>query len=86
VRIAAESLKRLAPGGQLLLYTGVAMVDGEDPFLAELQPLLAAPGFDWSYAEIDPDVFGEELERPVYAHIDRIAAVGLIATRATEAA
>jgi hypothetical protein len=62
------------------------MVDGEDPFLAELQPLLATPGFDWSYAEIDPDVFGEELERPVYAHIDRIAAVGLIATRAAEAA
>ncbi|WP_432726973.1 methyltransferase [Variovorax sp. W6] len=84
-RIAAESLKRLAPGGQLLLYTGVAMVDGEDPFLAEMQPLLAAPGFDWSYAEIDPDVFGEELERPVYAHIDRIAAVGLVATRRPEA-
>jgi len=86
VRIAAESLKRLAPGGQLLLYTGVAMVDGEDPFLAEMQPLLAAPGLEWSYAEIDPDVFGEELERPVYAHIDRIAAVGLVAARAAEAA
>ncbi|KQW63483.1 methyltransferase [Variovorax sp. Root411] len=86
VRIAAESLKRLAPGGQLLLYTGVAMVDGEDPFLAEMRPLLAAPGFEWSYAEIDPDVFGEELERPVYAHIDRIAAVGLVATRTAEAA
>jgi methylase of polypeptide subunit release factors len=84
-RIAAESLKRLAPGGQLLLYTGVAMVDGEDPFLAEIRPLLAAPGFEWSYAEIDPDVFGEELERPVYAHIDRIAAVGLVATRRPEA-
>lgn len=85
-RIAADSLKRLAPGGQLLLYTGVAMVDGEDPFLAEMRPLLAASGTDWSYAEIDPDVFGEELERPVYAHIDRIAAVGLVATRAPEAA
>jgi methylase of polypeptide subunit release factors len=84
-RIAAESLKRLAPGGQLLLYTGVAMVDGEDPFLAEMRPLLAAPAFEWSYAEIDPDVFGEELERPVYAHIDRIAAVGLVATRRPEA-
>lgn len=81
VRIAAESLKRLAPGGRLLLYTGVAMVDGEDPFLSEVQPLLAASGFEWSYAEIDPDVFGEELERPVYAHIDRIAAVGLVARR-----
>jgi methylase of polypeptide subunit release factors len=85
-RIAAESLKRLAPGGQLLLYTGVAMVDGEDPFLAEMRPLLEASGCEWSYAEIDPDVFGEELERPVYAHIDRIAAVGLIATRAREPA
>ncbi len=83
-RIAAESLKRLAPGGQLLLYTGVAMVDGDDPFLAELRPLLEASGFDWSYAEIDPDVFGEELERPVYAHIDRIAAVGLVVTRPME--
>jgi len=85
-RIATDALGRLAPGGQLLLYTGVAMVDGEDPFLAEMRPLLAASGTEWSYTEIDPDVFGEELERPVYAHIDRIAAVGLVATRAPEAA
>ena len=84
VRIAAESLRRLAPGGQLLLYTGVAIVDGEDPFIAEMQPLLAASGCEWSYAEIDPDVFGEELERPVYAHVDRVAAVGLVATRAKQ--
>ncbi|MGJ7527541.1 methyltransferase [Variovorax sp. GB1P17] len=85
-RIAAESLRRLAPGGQLLLYTGVAIVDGEDPFIAEMQPLLEASGCEWSYAEIDPDVFGEELERPVYAHIDRIAAVGLVAARRAGAA
>ena len=81
VRIAAEALARLAPGGRLLLYTGVAIVNGIDPFRAELRPLLAAAGCDWTYAEIDPDVFGDELERPVYAHADRIAAVGLIATR-----
>jgi methylase of polypeptide subunit release factors len=86
VRIAAESLRRLAPGGQLLLYTGVAIVDGEDDFIADMRPLLAASGCEWSYAEIDPDVFGEELERPVYAHIDRVAAVGLIAVRTPEAA
>ena len=85
-RIATESLKRLAPGGQLLLYTGVAMVDGEDPFLAEMRPLLEGSGCEWSYAEIDPDVFGEELERSVYAHIDRIAAVGLVVTRPQESA
>jgi methylase of polypeptide subunit release factors len=85
VRIGAEALARLAPGGRLVLYTGVAIVDGQDPFLAEVQPLLQKNGCVWTYEEIDPDVFGEELERPVYAGIDRIAAVGLIAERAIEA-
>jgi methylase of polypeptide subunit release factors len=85
VRIAEQALARLAPGGRLLLYTGVAIVQGIDPLRAELTPLLAKAGCDWSYAEIDPDVFGEELERPVYANADRIAAVGLIATRNGEA-
>ena len=80
LRIAAEALQRLAPGGQLLFYTGVAMIDGDDPFLAEMAPLLSATRCDWSYEEIDPDVFGEEIERPIYARIDRIAAVGLVAT------
>ncbi len=81
VRIAAQALTRLAPGGSLLLYTGVAIIDGFDPFLAELLPLLSAADCEWHYEEIDPDIFGEELERPVYAHAERIAAVGLIATR-----
>ena len=81
VRIAVDALTRLLPGGQLLLYTGVAIVDGKDPFLDELLPLLRSAEFEWSYSEIDPDVFGEELDQPVYAHVDRIAAVGLIAKR-----
>ena len=81
VRIAIEALARLALRGQLVLYTGVAIVDGFDPFIAELQPHLAKAGCHAHYSEIDPDVFGEELERPVYAHADRIAAVGLVATR-----
>ena len=81
LRIAADALARLAPGGRLLLYTAVAMIDGTDPFLAELTPLLAASGCDWHYEEIDPDIFGDELSRPIYAHVDRIAAVGLVATR-----
>ncbi|MBC7609969.1 MAG: methyltransferase [Polaromonas sp.] len=81
VRIAADALGRLAPGGRLLMYTGVAITCGVDPFLAETLPLLEAAGCDWSYAEIDPDVFGEELELPVYAQVDRIAAVGLVASR-----
>ena len=81
VRFAKEALTRLAPGGRLLLYTGVVMVDGDDPLQAELLPLLDAAGCSWTYAEIDPDVFGEELERPVYTHAERIAVVGLAATR-----
>lgn len=81
VRFATDALARLAPGGCLLLYTGVAMLDGTDPFLAELAPLLAASGCEWRYEEIDPDIFGDELSRPIYAHVDRIAAVGLVATR-----
>ncbi len=81
VRIAAQALARLAPGGRLLLYTGVAIVEGIDPFLAELLPLLSAADYEWSYEEIDPDIFGEELSRPIYAHADRIAAVGLVVQR-----
>ena len=77
VQFVKESLPRLAPGGLLLLYTGVAMVDGLDPFLTEVLPLVSQAGYRWSYAEIDPDVFGEELSRPMYQHVDRIAAIGL---------
>ena len=81
ISIARQALDRLAPGGQLLLYTGVAIVAGVDPFITELLPFLKRTGFDWSYSEIDPDIFGEELEQPVYSHVDRIAAVGLMARR-----
>jgi methylase of polypeptide subunit release factors len=82
VRIVAQALSRLTPGGMLVLYTGVAIVGGIDALLAELQPLLDAAQCVWHYTELDPDVFGEELERPVYAQADRIAVVGLLATRA----
>ena len=83
-RLAVESLDRLTPGGTLMLYTGVAIVDGVDGLLAELQLPLQQSGCHWSYAEIDPDVFGEELEQLAYLQVDRIAAVGLIATRSKQ--
>lgn len=81
LRMTATALAHLAPGGCFLLYTGVAMVAGKDPFLQDLAPLLADWDGAWTYSEIDPDVFGEELDRPVYADIDRIAAVGLTVWR-----
>jgi len=81
LRIAERALQRLNANGKLLLYTGVAIVAGEDPFLRALKPLLAQANCDWRYRELDPDVFGEELERPYYRNADRIAAVGLVATQ-----
>jgi methylase of polypeptide subunit release factors len=80
-RIVAAALERLAPNGRLLLYTGVAMVDGADPFLARIRPMLEGAGVQWDYAEIDPDVFGEELDEPEYQDAERIAAVWLTVTQ-----
>jgi methylase of polypeptide subunit release factors len=80
-RIVALALERLAPHGRLLLYTGVAIVDGADPFLARITPLLERAGVEWDYAEIDPDVFGEELDEAQYRGADRIAAVWLRVTK-----
>ena len=75
VRIVRQALARLSPGGTLLLYTGAAIVGGEDTFLRAVRPLLGDRAHH--YEELDPDVFGEELERPAYAEVERIAAVGL---------
>lgn len=81
LKIFDAALERLAPGGTLLLYTGVAIFDGQDPFLSAVRLSLVDLGWDWSYEEIDPDVFGEELEKPDYLHADRIACVALRLTR-----
>jgi release factor glutamine methyltransferase len=77
LRIVRESLERLSRQGTLIVYTGSAIVDGVDTFLRAVTPLLQASGVQVDYEELDPDVFGEELERPDYAGVDRIAVVGL---------
>jgi methylase of polypeptide subunit release factors len=74
-----EAAKRLKPGGAFLLYTGSAIVDGGDKLKAALHEALE--GFDITYRELDPDVFGEELEREDYADVERIAVVGLVAVK-----
>ena len=81
VRIAKESLPKLRPGGRLILYTGTPIINGGDPFLDSLRPCLQLYASHYVYEEIDPDVFGEELDRPAYANADRIAAVGLTAIK-----
>lgn len=83
LKILQEALPRLEAGGRLLLYTGVAIVDGQDVFLQAAQPLLAqhAEEFSYEYSEIDPDIFAEELQRPAYAQVERLAAVLLSVRR-----
>lgn len=81
VRIVRESLARLRGGGKLVLYTGAAVVGGCDTFLAAVTPILAEAGVRFTYEELDPDVFGEELSEPGYEQVERIAAVGLKVVR-----
>ncbi|HKY90965.1 MAG TPA: class I SAM-dependent methyltransferase [Nevskiaceae bacterium] len=81
LRVVVESLPRLAPGGRLVLYTGAAVVEGVDQFRKAVEPLLRDAGVRFEYEELDPDVFGEELDGPAYGDVERIAAVGLIARR-----
>lgn len=72
--IIDASLQRLNPGGTLLLYTGSAIIEGNDLFLHAARQHLQGR-CSWRYREIDPDVFGEELESGPYGDADRIAAV-----------
>ena len=81
LRIVEQALQRLAPGGQLILYTASPIVDGIDTLRLQLAPLIDAASarraLTYQYREIDPDVFGSELDQRAYARVERIAAVGL---------
>jgi len=79
LEIARQSMERLPPRGRLILYTASAISDGTDPFLQAVEPLVGGKSF--TYEELDPDVFGEELERPAYASVDRLAVVALDITK-----
>src|SRR4051794_18623395 len=77
IRIAKAAKERLSPGGTLLLYTGSPIVGGDDRLLQAIEQDFSASDFQWSYEEMDPDVFGEELDTAAYSHVERIAAVVL---------
>lgn len=83
LRWAAQAMARLEPGGTMLLYTGTPIVGGEDPLLDELASRADETGFSLRYEELDPDIFGEELDTGSYAEaaVERIAAVGAVLTR-----
>ena len=77
LRIVEQGIDHLAPRGRLVLYTGSAIVDGVDQFHEDLHARLTARGVRFAYEEIDPDVFGEELDHPPYDRADRIAVVSV---------
>lgn len=73
-RIIKEGIQHLYPRGCIFLYTGVTVTQDGNRFLAHLENLMKQyKNISWSYEEIDPDIFGEELEQPAYQHVDRIA-------------
>lgn len=81
VRILKQAVERLTVGGSLVLYTGAPSVEGVDLFLEQARAVVDTPELAWTYREMDPDVFGEELEAAPYERADRIAAVVLTVTR-----
>ena len=64
----------------MLLYTGSPIVDGEDALLTALAEAIDEAGCTLRYEELDPDIFGEELDGKAYAAagVERIAAVGAV--------
>ena len=54
-------------------------MDGHDLFRDAVVPLLRDAEIEFRYDEIDPDVFGDELDMPGYEEVERIAAVSLVA-------
>jgi hypothetical protein len=81
VEMARMAAARLASPGRLILYTGSAIVRGEDRLARALEALAAQHDCVLRYRELDPDVFGEELERPAYAEVERIAVVAAVFTK-----
>jgi methylase of polypeptide subunit release factors len=77
-----DAARKLAPGGRVLLYTGSAIVDGRDPLRERLQRELPALRCSLRWRELDPDIFGEELAKPHYADVERIAAIGAVVEKA----
>ena len=77
---ARQSLQRLGAGGTMLLYTGSPIIAGEDRLLGALAELAEEANASLRYEELDPDIFGEELDQPSYAAAgaERIAAVGAV--------
>jgi methylase of polypeptide subunit release factors len=75
LRWAEAASARLSGDGRALFYTGSAIVNGRDGLREALERLIDATHFVLSYQELDPDIFGEQLDSAAYQDVERIAAV-----------
>ncbi|HWJ37900.1 MAG TPA: class I SAM-dependent methyltransferase [Sphingomicrobium sp.] len=80
-RWTAQALDAVKPGGAILLYTGASIVDGVSPLLQSIEALCCRSNAAMRAEEIDPDVFGEELESADYREVERIAVFGIEITK-----
>lgn len=80
-RWARQALQALVPGGTMLLYTGAAVVRGRARLVDDIEALCREARASLTLDELDPDIFGEELGKPEYADVERIAALGLRITK-----
>jgi methylase of polypeptide subunit release factors len=74
---ALGGIRLLAPGGRLVMHTGVSIVGGRDVVRDAFTESLPVGEYKLDYRLLDPDIFGDELSSEAYADVDRIAAVGL---------
>jgi hypothetical protein len=70
----------LRPGGRFIMHTGASIVGSQDVLREALEPRVPA-GCSLDYHELDPDIFGNELDSSAYSDVDRIAAVAVIIDR-----
>lgn len=70
----------LGPDGRFIMHTGVSIVHGRDVLREAIEQDLPV-GCALTYYEMDSDIFGDELDTPEYAEVDRIAAVAVIIDR-----
>lgn len=75
-----DAMYRLRHGGTVIMHTGAPIVHGVDVLYTHLDDQLASSDFSLEYRELGPDIFGDELDKPAYADVDRIAAVGAVVT------
>jgi methylase of polypeptide subunit release factors len=77
-----QALGSMRPGGTMLLYSGAAFERGESALFQALRSACMRQGAGLVIEELDPDVFGDELDGQGYERVERIAAIGAVITKA----